>query len=264
MLRVITVCQWNGTIDFDRFMEDGIQGIYINMDSFFYYYLDCLMKNRKIREYFKIGFQYQLTARSKAEAKKEAYAFYKKICNLHYDLIPKADLQDLFQLQEEERKSLAEAFVQMFSELSGENVIFSDTDEEQTEQIIPDGESKGQCVNWFKRPMDRVEYVTYTTIEGDTISKIANLYHVTVNDVLRVNRDLKPEKITPGQILRIPIDSSRTKKDKFILHSVTETDNMEDIAKKYQTSITALETLNMMKAPYVLCKGQVMKIPFAR
>ena len=46
-------------------------------------------------------------------------------------------------------------------------------------------------------------YVTYTVVKGDTLTKIAHRYHVTVNEIVVWNRIPNPNLILPGQVLRI-------------------------------------------------------------
>ena len=46
-------------------------------------------------------------------------------------------------------------------------------------------------------------YTTYTVVKGDNLSRIANRYHVTVNDLVRWNNIKNPNLILPGQVLVI-------------------------------------------------------------
>ena len=46
-------------------------------------------------------------------------------------------------------------------------------------------------------------YITYTVVKGDTLTKIAHRYGVTVNDLVYWNGIKNPNLILPGQVLRI-------------------------------------------------------------
>ena len=46
-------------------------------------------------------------------------------------------------------------------------------------------------------------YTTYTVVKGDNLSRIANRYHVTVNELVRWNNIKNPNLILPGQVLVI-------------------------------------------------------------
>ncbi len=46
--------------------------------------------------------------------------------------------------------------------------------------------------------------VTYTVKPGDTLSGIADLFGVTVDDIVRVNNIADPNSLAEGQMLKIP------------------------------------------------------------
>ena len=49
------------------------------------------------------------------------------------------------------------------------------------------------------------KYVIYTVVRGDTLTKIANRYNVTVNDLIGWNHIKDPNLIVVGQQLKIYI-----------------------------------------------------------
>ena len=114
------------------------------------------------------------------------------------------------------------------------------------------------------RPSHVVEYVNYTVKKGNTLTYIASLYHVSVNDILRVNSISNPNLIYVGQVIRIPIDSSRKQSQKFILYTVKNGDNLTKIAKRYYTTVNKLVRLNDITNPNLIYPGQIIKIPLAR
>ena len=46
-------------------------------------------------------------------------------------------------------------------------------------------------------------YITYTVVKGDTLTKIANRYGVTVKDLVAWNKIANPNLIVVGQVLKI-------------------------------------------------------------
>ena len=46
--------------------------------------------------------------------------------------------------------------------------------------------------------------IQYTVQAGDTLTKIATHYGITVNDIMRANNIMNPNYIQPGQVLNIP------------------------------------------------------------
>lgn len=51
---------------------------------------------------------------------------------------------------------------------------------------------------------------TYTVKPGDTLSGIASLFGVTVDDIVRVNSITDPNVLSDGQVLKIPARSAAT------------------------------------------------------
>lgn len=259
-MEIVTISQWNGRINIQNYIEKEIQGIYIKIDPFFYYHLDALTVNEKVRRKFKLGYQYSLTARTKTEAEKEAFYFYRQISDLSYELPPSVEVSDIQNLSVREQGLLKKSFLKFFHELSKETVVFLEC-EQDLQQIVANDERKYLLSsNRKKKPMDRMEFVDYTAKSGDRVSSIAKLYHVRSKDIFRVNKDLKTDYLNCGRALRIPIDSSRTLCDRFFLYAVMAGDTMEYISEKFGVTEGEVEQLNGMKEPYVLCPGQIMKI----
>ena len=46
-------------------------------------------------------------------------------------------------------------------------------------------------------------YIVYTVVKGDTLTKIASRYGVTVNDLVRWNKIANPNLIVVGQKIKI-------------------------------------------------------------
>lgn len=66
-------------------------------------------------------------------------------------------------------------------------------------------------VNTTSQPSSAAKYEMYTVKEGDWLSKIAGAYYGDVHKwdrIFQANRDQisDPDKIRPGQILKIPLD----------------------------------------------------------
>ncbi len=75
------------------------------------------------------------------------------------------------------------------------------------------------------KPRDQV--ITYTVIAGDTLSKVAEKFGISV-DTVRWANDLKGDTLSTGDQLKIPPVSG-------IVHKVTEGETIYSIAKKYKT-----------------------------
>jgi LysM repeat protein len=93
--------------------------------------------------------------------------------------------------------------------------------------------------------------------ERETLSDIASLYDVTVDDILALNPNVDPELIKPGQVLRIPAATPmpgsisadeagglESTSDGFVVHIVTSGETLSSIAKEYDVSVSAIRVAN--------------------
>lgn len=99
---------------------------------------------------------------------------------------------------------------------------------------------------------------TYTVKNGDSLWKIANQFGITVSELKNAN-GLTGDNLQIGQILKIP-----TGKDQVITtdntYTVKSGDSLWSIARKYNTTVDTLRTLNNLTND-ILKAGQVLKVP---
>lgn len=96
----------------------------------------------------------------------------------------------------------------------------------------------------------------YTVKSGDTLSKIAGYYNVTVSDILAANPSItNSSMIYVGQRITIPAT-------KFVKYTVRSGDTFWGIAAKFQISVTELKKANPQITDISrLYVGQIMMIP---
>lgn len=93
----------------------------------------------------------------------------------------------------------------------------------------------------------------YTVEDGDTLSSIAQKFHVSVNTI-RWNNNIAGSTITPGQKLTIlPISGIR--------HTVQSGDTLSSIAHMYKANIADIETYNDITSSSILHAGDVVIVP---
>jgi LysM repeat protein len=93
--------------------------------------------------------------------------------------------------------------------------------------------------------------------EGETMSDIAQLYGVTVNEILALNPGVDPELINPGQVLLIPagtqaagamgslqVDGAESTPGDFFVHVVSSGETLSAIAAEYGVSVSAIRAAN--------------------
>jgi len=101
--------------------------------------------------------------------------------------------------------------------------------------------------------------VRYTVKRGDTLSKIANRYGITVNEIVALNNIKNPNLIYVGQHLRIPLDNSINQMQN-VYYRVQRGDRLWRIAKRYRTTVSNIARLNGIRNPNLIFVGQILKI----
>ncbi len=106
----------------------------------------------------------------------------------------------------------------------------------------------------------RVDLVKYVVRSGDTLSKIAQFYGISVDTIMWANNLSAVHVLRPGETLLIPPDDG-------ILIKVKKGDTVESIAKKYakyHVSPQAIVDANLLEYPFSLEPGQTLFIPNAK
>ncbi len=97
----------------------------------------------------------------------------------------------------------------------------------------------------------------YTVQKGDTLYSIANKYGLTVNELKKLN-NLTSDNLSVGQSLiveKLPSESTDIN-----TYTVKSGDTLYSIAKKYNTTVSNLMTLNNLTSS-ALSINQVLKVP---
>ena len=97
---------------------------------------------------------------------------------------------------------------------------------------------------------------TYKVVSGDSLYSIAKKYNTTVDKIKSLN-NLQSNILSIGQILKIPNDTNTSSTKTY---KVVSGDNLYSIAKKYNTTVDKIKSLNNLQSN-ILSIGQVLKIP---
>ena len=126
----IDISQWQGTIDFSKVRQDGIQVVYIKASEGTGYVDPYFRKNyNEAKENgLSVGFYHYLTARNEEEAILEAEHFTNVIAGTTPDCKLAMDFESFGNLNNEQINNLAFIFLRKVQELTGrEMIIYSDT-----------------------------------------------------------------------------------------------------------------------------------------
>ena len=121
----IDVSSYQGEIDFKQVKEAGIEVVYIKATEGTYYVDPYLESNyRKAKENgIKVGFYHYVTARTEAQAKREAQYFVSKISGKNPDCKLAMDFEVFGNLNKTEINRVGLAFIQEVERLSGKQAI---------------------------------------------------------------------------------------------------------------------------------------------
>lgn len=95
----------------------------------------------------------------------------------------------------------------------------------------------------------------HTVVEGETLSQVASLLEVSINQIAASNRIRSPDVLTPGQSLRVPREG--------FLHLIKEGQTLTDISLTYAVSVEEIISVNRISDPQLIYAGELIIIPKA-
>lgn len=104
---------------------------------------------------------------------------------------------------------------------------------------------------------------TYVVRKGDTLTKIAHRFHVSVLQLMQENQLKNKNKLRVGQVLAIPQGGSSTapSSDAVEPYRVVKGDTLSKIAKRFQISLFELQQMNGFDRNATLSVGQMILVP---
>ena len=152
--------------------------------------------------------------------------------------------------------SIAKKFNITVDELKNANNLSSNALIIGNQLIIPKSKELDNDTTGDDEEMDM--YINYTVVKGDSLYSIAKKYNISV-DIIKDINNLENNNLSIGQIIKIP--TSTTSSDiKYNNYTVVKGDSLYSIAKKYNTSVNEIKSLNNLTSNN-LAIGQVLKIP---
>lgn len=112
-------------------------------------------------------------------------------------------------------------------------------------------------------PEEIKNVIYYTVKRGDTLSKIAQLYGVTVEQIVELNNIQNPNLIYTGETLQITTsDKPNTEPTSTTTtyYTVKRGDTLWKISRRFGTTISSIVMLNNIQNPNLIYPGQVLLI----
>ena len=98
--------------------------------------------------------------------------------------------------------------------------------------------------------------IYYIVEPGDTLWGIAQYFGTTVNDIARYNGLAFPDKIFPGQQLRIPTTAGQAP----MWYVVRPGDTLWSIGQRYGITVPEILQLNNFDNPDVIYPGRLLRL----
>ena len=105
--------------------------------------------------------------------------------------------------------------------------------------------------------------IYYIVRPGDTLSRIARRFDITVSEICALNDIPDPDRIYAGQVLRLLSGRDIVPRGGEILCTVRAGETLSSIARAYGVSVPALAEANGLRDPNLIYPGQVLNIPAA-
>ena len=111
---------------------------------------------------------------------------------------------------------------------------------------------------------ENVTSTVYTVVRGDTLSEIALKYDTTVSNLVKLNNISNPNLIYPGQKIIIYNNVNLPNECGKTFYTINRGDTLTKIAKKFDTTISAIVSLNNIKNPNLIYAGETIRVPNCR
>ncbi|MEA2014673.1 MAG: LysM peptidoglycan-binding domain-containing protein, partial [Thermodesulfobacteriota bacterium] len=100
-------------------------------------------------------------------------------------------------------------------------------------------------------------YVTYKVRKGDVLEQIAYRHGTTVRALMKINKLKSKNRIYTGQKLKLVAEPSKSVPSVYV---VKWGDNLENIAVRHSTTVSALMKINKLKSKNRIYTGQKLKL----
>jgi N-acetylmuramoyl-L-alanine amidase len=118
---------------------------------------------------------------------------------------------------------------------------------------------RGTWIAWQKEHGGTVGPATYTVKRGDTLSQVAERFHISMA-LLKTTNNLRSNDIQVGQTLKLPVTGTTRAPTAFREHKISRGETLSQIAASYSVPMTVLRETNQLKSDTIRV-GQILKIP---
>lgn len=256
----IDVSRYQGNIDFERVAASGVEMVYIRSSASNDYVDPYFRQNyeRAKAAGLKIGFYHAMSARNETEAVQEARFFVQTISGTQPDCRLAMDFGAASNLSYASRNSIARAFLEETERLSGlKTVIYSSAytaravwDEEMAQSypiwVAEYGPSEPENGRWD----EWVGFQYSNTGRVDGINGAVDLDYFTEDILLSESSEIpRPDDPKPDN-----------PDNQYIYVRVERGDTLYKLARKYNTTVQSIISLNSLRDPNLIIVGERLRI----
>ncbi|MEJ2193611.1 MAG: LysM peptidoglycan-binding domain-containing protein [Ignavibacteriaceae bacterium] len=139
--------------------------------------------------------------------------------------------------------NVTEDDIRRWNDISGSKIVAG-----QTLKIYPTS----------NKEMRSKEFIYHIVKRGETISTIAEKYYVSISSIKDWN-NLSSNKIIAGSTLKVKMGTVTTSDGKYKYHLVARGESLYSIAKKYNTTIQKIKSLNQLTSSKIKA-GQSLRV----
>ena len=259
----IDVSQWQGSIDYKKVKNAGIQIVYMKASEGTTYtdpYFTRNYENAKANG-LKVGFYHYVRARNVNTARKEAEHFAKVIQGKQVDCRLAMDFESFGSLSNAQVNNISKAFLERLYQLTKkELVVYSNTYSART---VFSREIANRYPLWVAQygpnePSDNGKWNSWVGFQYTSTGRVSGINGNVDRD--RFTKDILLKNA--GTIPTVPGKDTNTNEgsNTNIKYTVKRGDTLSEIAQKYGTTVSKIARDNNIKNVDKIYVGQVLRI----
>ncbi len=254
----IDVSEWQGSINFARVKEAGIEMVYIRAGQGFSYKDAQFERNYEEakRNGLKIGVYHYMTARSVEDAKLQAQFFVSLISGKQIDCKLAMDFESFGSLNKSQINEIAVVYMKEVKRLSGKDVVvYSNTyDAKYVFNSEVANEPLWVAQYGVSEPQDNGNWKNWVGYQYSSTGRISGISG-------NVDLDEFTEDILLNNVEEVPsVEDPKCDKEDRILYKVKRGDTLSEIALEHNTTVNHLVLINDLQNPNLIFVGEILTI----
>lgn len=253
----IDVSKWQGTIDFAKVKEAGVEIVYMRAGQGANYVDPYFSRNYQEakKQGLRVGFYHYVTAQTVDEAREQARYFVKIIGGRESDALLAGDFEYYGDLGKTRFNQIVDAFLQAVEQLSGKKTVIYTSDYAARERFTSEISEKYPL--WVaeygvSQPKD-TQWDTWVGFQYTNSGRVSGIRG-------DVDKDYFTEDILLDNVSPIPPpDDDPLVTDGY--YTVQRGDTLNKIAKRYDTTVSKLAEMNDIQNVDFIRVGEVLKVP---